>query len=117
MDRGRILIMGKSKETTYEIRNLIDNQRYELEIALSQEVGKQVLSTRKMSLIMIHTEMLQEDSIEFFEFLRDRAINVPVLVLGDEAMQYGKNGVPAGEIHCFDKPYTPKDVISCIRSL
>ena len=85
MDRGRILILGQSKESTYEIRKLLDNQRFELEIALSEDVGKQVLINRRMSLIMIHTEMLKESDEAFFSFLHERAIEIPVLVMGEEA--------------------------------
>ena len=35
MERGRILILGQSKEHTYEVRNLLDNRKFEIEIALS----------------------------------------------------------------------------------
>ena len=44
MDRGRILILGNSKESSFELRNLFDNHRFELEIALNKEIGKTVLS-------------------------------------------------------------------------
>jgi len=118
MDRGRILILGQSKESTYEIRKLLDNQRFELEIALSEDVGKQVLINRRMSLIMIHTEMLKESDEAFFSFLHERAIEIPVLVMGEEAGRYGTKGrAVAREIHCFDKPYASRDVISCIQGL
>ena len=116
MDRGRILILGQSKETTYEIRNLFDNKRFELEIALNQEVGKQVLANRQMSLIMIHTEMLKEGD-DFFRFLNDRAIEVPVLVLGEEASDYRQGDSSRNDIHCFDKPYVSSDVLGCIDNL
>ena len=117
MDRGRILILGQSKETTYEIRNLLDNHRFELEIALTKEVGKQVLCNRKMNLIMIHSEMLKEDEREFFEFLSDRAIQVPVLILGEQTDQITNKHLNAGDVHYFGKPYISADVISCIKKL
>ena len=56
MDRGRILIFGESKETSFELRNLFDNHLFELEIALNKDVGKTVLSTRMMNLIVKHSE-------------------------------------------------------------
>ena len=116
MDRGRILILGQSKETTYEIRNLLDNKRFELEIALNQEVGRQVLVNRQMSLIMIHTEMLQSTE-DFFAFLNERAIEVPVLVLGEEASRYSQENGSRNDIHCFEKPYVSSDVLGCIDKL
>ncbi len=116
MERGRILILGSNKETTYEIRNLFDNQRFELEIALSAEVGKRVLSSRKMNLIMIHSDVLRGHDSEFLELLKNRDYKIPVVVMGDqlETVAAVRNG---GELRCFNKPYHPDDVISYIRTL
>ena len=118
MERGRILILGGSKETTYEIRNLLDNHRFELEIALSKEVGEQVLTIRKMNLIMIHTELLKDDEQAFFSFLRERSIDVPVFVLGDEAERFrSANAASTNDVHYFGKPYVTSDVMSRIDAL
>ena len=116
MERGRILILGNSKETTYEIRSLLDNHRYELEIALSPEVGKLVLDTRKMNLIMIHSEVLQENDMEFLEYLKHRDYKIPVVVMGDrvEALVGARL---KQDLHCFAKPYQTHDVISYIQGL
>jgi DNA-binding NtrC family response regulator len=117
MDHGRILILGQSKETTYEIRNLVDNQRFELEIALSQEVGKQVLANRKMSLIMMHTEMLKGPDCDLFMFLEEKGLDIPVLVLGDQVDEQRIQPRPQSELHFFRKPYVSEEVITCIRNL
>ena len=117
MDRGRILILGKSKETTYEIRSLLDNQRFELEIALSAEVGKSVLSTRHMHLIMVHTEMLSEPEREFVDFLKERRDLVPMAILGEQARQIGPKLALKSPFRCFDKPYVSDEVLSFIREL
>lgn len=122
MERGRILILGGSKESTYELRSLLDNQRFELEIALSSDVGKSVLSARRMSLIMVHTEMLQQDNLEFVDFLKDRAARVPMAIFGDEAEVVGQTFVKGGrtmgsDLKCFGKPYATEDLISFIEGL
>lgn len=117
MERGRILIVGNTKESTYEIRNLLDNRRYELEIALTPEVGRNILSERWMNLLIIHTEMLDERSQKLFEFLQDRDIDIPILILGEEAERY-REVVPArNEVECFEKPYPVDEMLSFIRSL
>ena len=87
MERGRILILGNSKETTYELRNLLDNHRFELEIALSADVGRSILSERWMNLLIIHTELLDERSARLFEFMADRDIEIPILVVGEERQE------------------------------
>jgi DNA-binding NtrC family response regulator len=115
MDRGRILILGNSKETTYEIRSLLDNHQFELEIALSPEVGKSVLANRQMNLIMIHSEMLQENNAEILEYLRDRSVHVPVVIMGGESEL--ASPTLNSSIRRFVKPYSSIEVLSYIREL
>jgi DNA-binding NtrC family response regulator len=117
MDRGRILILGQTKENTYEIRNMLDAQRFELEIALSQEIGKAVLSQRKMNLLILHTEAIDGHMEELFDFLEERGIEIPIIVLGEEATRLREN-LPAGtRVDCFEKPYPVETVLSAIHSM
>jgi DNA-binding response OmpR family regulator len=117
MERGRILIIGNSKETTYEIRNLLDNRRFELEIALTPEVGRTILSERWMNLLIIHTELLDERSMKLFEFLADRDIEIPIMILGEEARKFRDVVRSRNEVECFEKPYPVDEMLSYIRAL
>ena len=120
MERGRILILGQTKENTYEIRNLLDNKRFELEIALNGDVGKRVLSSRLMQLLVVHSEALGENSQEFFDFLENRGLHMPVLVFGEEAESYREKIAQSSAVStlaCFEKPYPVERVISYIRDL
>ena len=72
MDRGRILILGETKENSFELRNLFDNHRFALELALNKDIGKTVLSTRMMNLLVMHSETINEESTEFFSYLSGR---------------------------------------------
>ena len=117
MEQGRILIVGNTKESTYEIRNLLDNRRFELEIALSPEVGRSILSERWMNLLIIHTELLDEKSAKFFEFLVDREIDIPIMILGEEAGKYREALRCRNEVLCFEKPYPVDEMMTFIRTL
>ncbi len=117
MERGRILILGNSKESTYEIRSLLDNKRFEVEIALSPEVGKAVLSTRQMSLVMVHTEMLKQEDLDFMSFLKDRLERTPLAVLGEEATSREDVLTLSTDVGRFNKPYQSEDLITFIESL
>lgn len=117
MERGRILILGQTKENTYEIRNLLDNRQYELEIALSREVGKQILSQRRMNLLILHTEAIDAETTEFFEFLDDRGIEIPIFLLGEEAEKLGGDIATHSKVTCFEKPYPVDQVLTTIRGL
>jgi DNA-binding response OmpR family regulator len=117
MERGRILILGQTKESSFEIRNLLDNRRYELEIALSPDVGKSILSSRCMNLLIVHTETMGEDAREFFDFLEDQGISIPIMILGEEAGRF-RDVVPGRRmVSCFEKPYPVQQMISFIQTL
>ena len=117
MERGRILILGQTKENTYEIRNLLDNKRYELEIALSKDIGKLILLQRRMNLLIIHTEMLDPETQEFFEFIEERGIEIPIFLLGEEARKLREIIAPRTEVTCFEKPYAVGEMLTSIKAL
>ncbi len=117
MERGRILILGQTKENTYEIRNMLDNRCFELEIALSRDVGKMILTQRRMNLLILHTEALCTEMQEFFEFLEDRRIDIPVFLLGEEATKLAETVPTPTGVTCFDKPYAVDRMLTSIKAL
>jgi hypothetical protein len=121
MEKGRILILGETKENSYEIRNLLDNRCYELEIALSKDIGRTILSSRLMDLLVVHTEAIDDEIPDFFEFLSDRGISIPVMVLGEEASTFAgrlaERIEPACTVRPFDKPYAVEEMLGYIKSL
>jgi len=117
MQRGRILILGQTKENSYEIRNLLDNKRFELEIALSKDIGKAVLSTRIMNLLIVHTEALDDAAPAFFDYLEDRGIEIPMVLVGEEAKALAGKIEHAPSLRCFEKPYAVEELMSYIEAL
>ena len=117
MDRGRILILGETKENSFELRNLFDNHRFELEIALNKDIGKTVLSTRMMNLLVMHSETINEESTEFFSYLSGRGISLPLMVLGEDAETCSEKIDYEGPGACFEKPYPVADVLDYVADL
>ncbi len=117
MERGRILIVGGSKESTYEIRNLLDHRRFELEIALSPDVGKSVLAERWMNLLIIHTDLLDERCVKLFEFMADKDMDIPIMVVGEDARKYREVFDDRKEVAFFEKPYPLEDMLNFIHTV
>ena len=92
-----------------------------LEIALNKEVGKTVLSTRMMDLLIVHTEAIDEEATEFFQYLHDRDIGIPVMVVGEEAQTLSapitERAVEDQPVRCFDKPYPVQELLGFIEEL
>lgn len=118
MHRQRILILGQTKDNTYEIRNLLDQRRFELEIALSPDTGRTILATRRMSVIVLHTEALDDRITEFLDFLDDSAIDVPIVLMGEEASAMRERFFqPEAAVYAFEKPYPVEELVSFISGL
>ena len=117
MERGRILIVGGSKESTYEIRNLLDHRRFELEIALTPDVGKAVLAERWMNLLIIHTDLLDERCAKLFEYMADKDLEIPIMVVGEDAKKFREVFNSRKEVAYFEKPYPVQDMLNFIHAV
>ena len=117
MERGRILILGQTKEHTYEVRNLLDHRKFEIEIGLSAEVAKTILTQRYMNLLILHTEVPLEAAKEFFTFVKDRAIDLPLLIFGEETTQLRELIPNWMDVSYFEKPYAVDEIYRCIEGL
>lgn len=117
MKQGRILILGQSKESSFEIRTLLEDPRFELEIALNKDIGKMVLASRRMSLLVMHTELVGTESAEFFEYLANEGIEIPVMLVGDDASGLEQHILGQPTVKSFDKPYPADEVRSYIEAL
>ena len=117
MERGRILIIGGSRETTYEIRNLLDHNRFELEIALSPDVGKHVLTERMMSILILHSEILDERCAKLLQYLDEKDLEIPIMILGEHAAKFRGSLRSRSDVECFEKPYQLEELLNYIRAL
>ncbi|MCH2373114.1 MAG: hypothetical protein MK538_02950 [Planctomycetes bacterium] len=117
MEQGRILILGQTKEHTYEVRNLLDNRKFEVEIVLSAEVAKTVLVQRVMNLLVLHTEVPEEAMKDFIEFCTTQGVELPLFIFGEETSRVSALVPSWMEVKCFDKPYAADQVFGAIHEL
>ena len=117
MERGRIFVLGQTKEHTYEVRNLLDNRKFEIELALSVDIAKLVLTQRYMNLLAIHTEVPEETAKEFFAFCLDRGVDLPLFIFGEEPEQLAELAPSWMQVRLFSKPYAADEVFSAIEEV
>ena len=80
----RILILTSDKNQAVQFRAMMESTRQEFEIAIGEETGRAILSQRYMNLILIDAATLKSGSSWVFEFLSNRGLRVPIVVLGAE---------------------------------
>ena len=85
MVKGRILIIGRDKDSAYAIRNVFDLESHELELALQLDVAKAVLCERRIDLIIIDPTVCQNDDFDLVEFQLDHGLTVPIVLVGGES--------------------------------
>jgi len=115
MQRRRILLIGTSKESVFQIRTLLEGQPLELEIALGEDVARTVLRERVMHAIILDAAIIASDPLELFEFILDRGLDLPVILVGEGA-EAAAAGVPP-ELFAIPlpKPFTAQDLAGAIR--
>ena len=116
MTPGRILIVAKTKENGFELRDLLDELRCEVEIALSASVGRAILDSRRMDLIVLHTEAVSAELVELFEYLDVRELDIPMILCGEEAKSLAERVPHPGPVECFDRPYAANRMVQFVKN-
>lgn len=83
--KPRILIIGHDRDSAYALRNVFDNQPYELEIGLGIEVAKSVLLERKIDLLLVDAQVCMQPEFDLIDFQIDHGVKIPVLLIGGES--------------------------------
>ncbi|HIA28328.1 MAG TPA: hypothetical protein EYN79_09525 [Planctomycetes bacterium] len=80
----RILIIGHDRDASYAMRNVFDNQPFELEICLGIAVAKSVLLERRIDLLIVDAQVCLEPEFDLIDFQIDHGVKIPVLLVGGE---------------------------------
>lgn len=85
METGRLLIVGQDKDSAYAIRNVFEMERLELELALSLDLAKEILTTRQVHLIVVDPAICLETDFDLLDFQIDHGLEVPLVLVGGES--------------------------------
>ena len=61
--------------------------------------------------------MLNEESQDFFDFLTEEGVELPVFILGEDASRLGETLDAVSKVSCFDKPYPVNEMLESIGEL
>ncbi len=85
MDTGRLLIVGKDRDSAYAIRNVFESERLELELALHLDVAKTILTTRHVDLIVLDPAVCMNKEFDLIDFQLDHGLVIPLVLVGGES--------------------------------
>ena len=81
MPHQRILIIDSSREIADKSRNLLEREKFEVEIVLSVELALNIVKERKMNLIIIDLDVEDMQGIEAVKSMRRKDPEAPIIAV------------------------------------
>lgn len=81
MPHQRILIIDSSREIADKSRNLLEREKFEVEIVLSADLAMHIIQERKMNLIIIDLDIEDMPGVEAVKIIRKKDVAVPVIAV------------------------------------
>lgn len=100
----RILILTGDKTQAVHFRALLESFRAEFEIAIGEDIARSILSQRYMNMILIDASTLKLGSSWVFNFLANRGLQVPIVILGADASAVTGDLPESTDITCVPPP-------------
>ena len=117
MKKGRILIIGRDKDSAYALRNVFELEPHELELALQLDVGKAVLRDRRVDLIVLDPAVCLQDDFDLVEFQLDHGLEVPIVLVGGESTGVRRRVRSKGGVRVSSVPADGFKLLDFVREL
>ncbi len=117
MLKGRILIIGRDKDSAYALRNVFEMEPHELELALSLDVAKAVLRERRIDLVILDPHVCLDEDFDFIEFQLDHGLLVPIVLVGGESTGVRRRVRSKGGVKIHSVPADGYKLIDFVRAL
>ena len=114
----RILLVEDEAPLANRIKNVLKNERYQVEIAFDGSDGLDEALTETYNLIILDILLPGMDGIEVLKEIREAGLKVPVIMLtAKDKVQDKVGGLDAGADDYLTKPFAIPELLARIRSL
>jgi DNA-binding response OmpR family regulator len=114
----RILLVEDEVALANRIRNVLKNERYQVEVAHDGSDGLDEALTETYNLIILDILIPEMDGIEVLKEIREAGLKVPVIMLtAKDKVQDKVGGLDAGADDYLTKPFAIPELLARIRSL
>ena len=114
----RILIIEDEEKLASALRRGLEAEQFEVSVAGSGEDGFFLANSEAFDVVLLDLMLPNRSGIEVLELLRERAIQVPVLVLtAKDTVQDRVRGLNCGADDYLVKPFAFEEVLARIRAL
>lgn len=117
MKKGRILILGRDKDSAYAMRNVFELEPHELELALQLDVAKSILRDRRVDLIVLDPLVCLQEDFDLIDFQLDHGLRVPIVMVGGESTGVRRKFRSKGGVKVSSVPADGFKLIDFVREL
>ncbi len=114
----RILVIEDEIKVANAIREGLENEHYEVEMASTGEEGFFLANARQFDLIILDLMLPGRDGLEILQTLRHQGIQTPVLILtARDAVEDRVEGLDSGADDYLVKPFAFTELLARLRAL
>ena len=117
MKKGRILIIGRDKDSAYALRNVFELEPHELELALTFDVAKTVLRERRIDLVILDPQVCLKEDFDLIDFQLDYGLEVPLVLVGGESTGVRRKVRSKGGVKVHSVPADGFKLIEFVKEL
>jgi DNA-binding response OmpR family regulator len=114
----RILVVEDQEPLANRIKDVLERERYQVELALDGDTGLEQALLEEYDLVVLDILLPGMNGIEVLKQLRESGVKVPVLMLtAKDQVQDKVTGLDAGADDYLTKPFATPELLARIRSL
>ena len=118
MKRARVLIIQENRRTVGELNSNFEEQGYETEVALSGEIGLEILGEREMDVAVIDHNLSGFEEWELLKVLKDKLPHMPVVLInGPRERGISRVARQAGATRFMRAPVNIERVITTVDTV
>lgn len=114
----RVLILEPSRELADKSRNLLERERYEVEIVLNLKSAENIIRERRMSLIIVDLDLEEISGVEAVKRIRRLDKTVPIIAIHSQDSEEVSEALYLIEnISYLKKPVEFEDIFERIKEI
>ena len=114
----KILVVDDDPVVLKSCKRVLTEECVQVTLANSVKEALENLADKSFSLLLVDVKMPEEDGLFLMELLREKKIDIPILVMSGYPTEETISRITAlGAGHFIAKPFTPDELLEAIRKV